>query len=43
VARLCAALVPQPAETAALAVMAALIGAEPARDDVAMLILRRQP
>ncbi len=43
VARLCAALVPQPAETAALAVMAAMIGGEPARDDVAMLILRRQP
>jgi phosphoserine phosphatase RsbU/P len=41
-ARLCAALVPQPAETACAAVMAALAGGERARDDVALLILRRQ-
>jgi sigma-B regulation protein RsbU (phosphoserine phosphatase) len=43
VARLCSALVPQPAETACAAVMAALADDESARDDVALLILRRQP
>jgi phosphoserine phosphatase RsbU/P len=42
-ARLCKALIPQAAESAAAAVMAALSDAEPAPDDIAMLILRRQP
>lgn len=42
-ARLCKALTPQAAESAAAAVMAALSDAEPAPDDIAMLILRRQP
>jgi phosphoserine phosphatase RsbU/P len=42
-ARLCAALTPQPAEAAASAVMAALAETEPARDDIALLIMRRQP
>jgi len=42
-ARLCEALTPQPPEAAASAVMAALTDSEPARDDIALLILRRQP
>jgi putative methionine-R-sulfoxide reductase with GAF domain len=42
-ARLCAALRPEPPESAASAVMAALTGGEVARDDVALLIVRRQP
>jgi serine phosphatase RsbU (regulator of sigma subunit) len=42
-ARLCEALTPQPPEAAASAVMAALAEAEPARDDIALLIMRRQP
>src|SRR5580693_3945875 len=42
-AMLCAALTPQAPERAAAAVMAALADGEPARDDIAMLILRRQP
>ena len=43
VARLCEALTPQPPEAAASAVMAALTDSEPARDDIALLILRRRP
>ena len=42
-ARLCKALIPQPAEFAASAVMAAMADDEPAPDDIAMLILRRRP
>jgi sigma-B regulation protein RsbU (phosphoserine phosphatase) len=42
-ARLCTALTPQPAEAAAAAVMAALADNAPAPDDIALLILRRQP
>jgi putative methionine-R-sulfoxide reductase with GAF domain len=42
-ARLCEAVTAQPAETAIAAVMAALVGNEPARDDIAVLMLRRQP
>jgi sigma-B regulation protein RsbU (phosphoserine phosphatase) len=42
-ARLCHALTPQPSEAAAAAVMAALADTEPARDDIALLIMRRQP
>jgi sigma-B regulation protein RsbU (phosphoserine phosphatase) len=42
-ARLCRAVTPQPPESAAAAVMAAMADDEPARDDIALLILRRQP
>ena len=42
-ARLCAAVSPQPAEAACAAVMAALVGSEPAHDDIAVLTLRRAP
>jgi sigma-B regulation protein RsbU (phosphoserine phosphatase) len=42
-ARLCAALTAQPAEAAAAAAMAAMAGSAPAPDDIALLILRRQP
>jgi phosphoserine phosphatase RsbU/P len=42
-ARLCTALTPQPPESAASAVMAAMTDVEPARDDIALLILRRRP
>ena len=41
--RLCRAVTAQPAEAAMAAVMAALVGNEPARDDIAVLMLRRQP
>jgi phosphoserine phosphatase RsbU/P len=41
--RLCRALVPTAPEVACSAVMGALIGNEQAQDDVALLILRRQP
>jgi sigma-B regulation protein RsbU (phosphoserine phosphatase) len=40
-ARLCRAIRPEPAEAAAATVMRALVGADPARDDIALLILRR--
>lgn len=40
-ARLCAALIPGPADAACAAVMSALVGSEPARDDIALLVLRR--
>jgi phosphoserine phosphatase RsbU/P len=42
-ARLCQALPTEPPEAACAAVMAALVGAESARDDIALLIFRRQP
>jgi phosphoserine phosphatase RsbU/P len=42
-ARLCRAVTAQPPEEAIAAVMAALVGNEPARDDIALLMLRRQP
>jgi phosphoserine phosphatase RsbU/P len=41
-ARLCAALIPQPAERACASVMSALVGAEPAVDDIALLTFRRE-
>jgi phosphoserine phosphatase RsbU/P len=41
-ARLCQLVTVQPAEAACAAVMTALIGSEPARDDVALLIIRRR-
>jgi serine phosphatase RsbU (regulator of sigma subunit) len=40
--RLCRAVSAQPPEAACAAVMGALIGSEPARDDVALLMIRRQ-
>jgi phosphoserine phosphatase RsbU/P len=42
-ARLCQAVTAQPPEAACSAVMAALVGSEPARDDIALLIAQRQP
>jgi serine phosphatase RsbU (regulator of sigma subunit) len=41
-AKLCQVLSAQPPEVASVAVMGALIGREPARDDVALLMIRRQ-
>ncbi|QKG22244.1 PP2C family protein-serine/threonine phosphatase [Actinomadura verrucosospora] len=43
IARLCDAVHAGPPEQVAAAVMAALIGREPAADDVALLLLRRMP
>ena len=40
-ARLCRAMTAQPPEVACAAVMGALVGSEPARDDIAMLMIRR--
>ena len=40
-ARLCRAMTAQPPEAACAAVMGALVGSEPARDDIAMLMIRR--
>jgi sigma-B regulation protein RsbU (phosphoserine phosphatase) len=40
--RLCRAVTAQPPEAAAAAVMAAMVGSEPARDDIALLMIRRQ-
>jgi sigma-B regulation protein RsbU (phosphoserine phosphatase) len=40
--RLCRAVTAQPPEAAAAAVMGALVGSEPARDDIALLMIRRQ-
>jgi sigma-B regulation protein RsbU (phosphoserine phosphatase) len=40
--RLCQVVSAQPPEAACAAVMGALIGSEPARDDVALLMIRRQ-
>jgi serine phosphatase RsbU (regulator of sigma subunit) len=42
-ARLCQAVTAQSPDAACAAVMGALIGREPARDDIALLIFRRQP
>ena len=42
-ARLCRALTPQPADEACATVMQALAGSGPARDDIALLMVRRQP
>jgi putative methionine-R-sulfoxide reductase with GAF domain len=42
-ARLCQAVTPQPADAACAAVMAALVGSEPARDDIALLMFWRPP
>jgi phosphoserine phosphatase RsbU/P len=41
-ARLCRAMTAQPAEAACSAVMQALVGNAPARDDIALLMVRRQ-
>jgi len=42
-ARLCRAVTAQPAEAAAATVMQELVGSQTARDDIALLLLRRQP
>ena len=42
-ARLCRALVAELPDVACSAVMGALVGSEPARDDIALLMIRRQP
>ena len=42
-ARLCRAVTAQPAEAACAAVMQELVGSQTARDDIALLMLRRQP
>jgi putative methionine-R-sulfoxide reductase with GAF domain len=42
-ARLCQVVTAEPADAACTTVMGALIGGEPARDDVALLTFRRQP
>ena len=39
--RLCAAVTAQPPEAACAAVMGAMVGSEPARDDIALLMFRR--
>ena len=41
-ARLCQAVTAQSPEAACAAVMRALVGSEPARDDIALLMVRRQ-
>jgi phosphoserine phosphatase RsbU/P len=41
-ARLCRAVTAEPAEAACAAVMRALVGSEPARDDIALLMVRRR-
>jgi phosphoserine phosphatase RsbU/P len=41
--RLCRALVAEPPDVACSAVMGALVGSKPARDDIALLMIRRQP
>jgi sigma-B regulation protein RsbU (phosphoserine phosphatase) len=41
-ARLCQAVMAEPPDLACSAVMRALVGSEPARDDIALLMLRRQ-
>jgi phosphoserine phosphatase RsbU/P len=41
--QLCQAVVAQPPDAACAAVMAAMVGAEPARDDIALLMFWRQP
>ena len=42
-ARLCQTVTAQPPDPACAAVMAALVGSEPARDDIALLMFRRPP
>ena len=42
-ARLCQAVTAQPPDAACATVMAALVGSEPAHDDIALLMFRRQP
>ena len=42
-ARLCRAVTAQPAEAAAATVMRELVGSQTVRDDIALLMLRRQP
>jgi phosphoserine phosphatase RsbU/P len=42
-ARLCQAVRAEPLETAIAAVMATMVGNRPARDDIALFMLRRQP
>jgi serine phosphatase RsbU (regulator of sigma subunit) len=42
-ARLCESIVPGSPDTICAAVMAALVGREPVRDDIALLTLRRTP
>jgi hypothetical protein len=42
-ARLCQAVTAQPADAACATVMAALVGSEPARDDIALLMFWRSP
>jgi phosphoserine phosphatase RsbU/P len=39
--RLCRAVTAQPSEAACAAVMGSLAGSEPARDDIALLMIRR--
>jgi serine phosphatase RsbU (regulator of sigma subunit) len=41
--RLCHEVAAQPPDAACAAVMAALVGAEPANDDIALLMFRRHP
>jgi phosphoserine phosphatase RsbU/P len=41
--RLCRALTAQSPEAACAAVMGAMVGNEPARDDIALLMIRRAP
>ena len=41
-ARLCQAVTAEPPDAACSAVMRALVGSEPARDDIALLMIRRQ-
>jgi len=43
IVRLCQAVTAQPPDTACATVMAALVGSEPARDDIAILVVRRAP
>src|SRR6266700_2528932 len=42
-ARLCQAVVAEPPDAACAAIMAAMVGGERARDDVAVLAFRREP
>ena len=42
-ARLCHVVTAEPPDAACVSVMAALVGSEPANDDIALLMFRRQP
>ena len=42
-ALLCKAVTAEPPDAACAAVMAAMVGNEPARDDIALLVVRRSP